>query len=300
MQETDSLKGENKKLIKYKKIKFINNYQYLFYKIIIIISILLQIFFHRNKNIFNNKISVIIPTYNRAKLLINSLMSVLRQTYNNIEVIIVDDNSSDDTKKTIDKINDNRIKYIKLRKNKGPGYARNIGIKYSNSNLIAFQDSDDIFHKDKLIKQFRNLKKYNSDLDFCKICIHLNDSYKMVIPSYKQEKKIFKNDIINELLYGNFISTQSILVKKNIIEKYLFDFHLPRLLDYDLVLRMASKIKFSYTKGVLVDIIRHYDSIGSSLSKLLEAKNILYNKNYNFNPDELKIFIETLKIIKRT
>ena len=301
MKETDNLKG-NKRFIKYNKIKLIRNFKYQLYKIIIIINcILLQIYINRNKNVINNKISVIIPTYNRAKQLIRSLRSVLSQTYNNIEVIIVDDNSSDDTKKRIDKINDNRIKYIKLKKNKGPGYARNIGIRYSNGQFIAFQDSDDIFHKDKLEKQFRNLKRFNSDLDFCKICLNLNDSYKVFIPSIEQEKKIFKNEIKNQLLYGNFISTQSILVKKNIIENYMFDYNLPRLLDYDLVLRMATnEVKFSYTQRVLVELIRYNDSIGVSSSKLLNAKNILYNKTYNFNSNEVKIFVETLKIIQRT
>ena len=67
-------------------------------------------------------------------------------------------------------------------------------------------------------------------MDFCKICLHLNDSDKIYIPTFEQEKRIFKNDIINQLLYGNFISTQSILVKKNIIENYLFDYNLP--IDY--------------------------------------------------------------------
>lgn len=302
MNETENLKS-NKNYKKYKKIYLIkrnkNNF-YILYKLIIVF-IIFVIFLYSSNLIkkMNNKISVIIPTYNRAKLLIKSLSSVLNQTYNNIELIIVDDGSTDDTKKIIDKINDNRIKYIKLRNNKGPGYARNLGIKYSKGNYIAFQDSDDIFHKDKLEKQINNLKRMNSDLDFCKICIHFSDSFKVFIPTIEQEIKIFKNEILNQLLYGNFISTQSILVKKNIIRNYLFDCQLSRLLDYDLILRMASKIKFSYTQEYLVDLIRQSDSIGVSSIKLLKAKQLLSNKNYNFNLDEKKIFVKTLNMIKR-
>ena len=58
------------------------------------------------------------------------------------------------------------------------------------------------------------------------------------------------------MIYGNFISTQSILIKKYIIKKYLFDIDLPRLVDYDLVLRLASRIKFSYSPEILVDLYR--------------------------------------------
>ena len=113
-----------------------------------------------------------------------------------------------------------------------------------------------------------------------------------------QEKKIFKNDILDELIYGNFISTQSILIKKYIIEKYLFDIQLPRLVDYDLVLRLVTKIKFSYTPEILVELFRQYDSIGDSSSKLIKAKKILYNKTYDFNSTQKKVFFQSLKIIK--
>ena len=90
---------------------------------------------------------MIITTYNRAKLINRSISSVLNQTYNNMEIIIIDDGSTDNTKKIINKIKDNRIKYIKLKKNKGPSYARNFGIKKSRGEFIAFQDSDDVYHK---------------------------------------------------------------------------------------------------------------------------------------------------------
>ena len=78
-------------------------------------------------------ISVIIPTYNRDKLIKDSVNSVLNQTYDNIEVIIVDDGSTDKTEKVIKKIKDKRIKYIKLDKNYGSAYAKN-----SYRNLYYF------------------------------------------------------------------------------------------------------------------------------------------------------------------
>ena len=77
----------------------------------------------------------------------------MAQSYHNIEVILVDDGSTDETKKAIKEIKDKRFRYIKLRKNKGASIARNIGIKKAIGNYISFQDSDDFLHLDKLEKQ---------------------------------------------------------------------------------------------------------------------------------------------------
>ena len=91
----------------------------------------------------NELISVVIPTYNRGKVIRKSIESVLNQSYKNIELIIIDDGSTDNTEFVVKKISDNRIKYIKLNENKGACYARNIGIKKAKGKYIAFVDSDD-------------------------------------------------------------------------------------------------------------------------------------------------------------
>ena len=99
------------------------------------------------------KISVIIPTYNRAKELKRSVESVLAQTYDNFELIIVDDGSKDNTQEVIASIPDERIRYIKLEQNRGAAGARNEGVRASKCDLIAFQDSDDIWREEKLERQ---------------------------------------------------------------------------------------------------------------------------------------------------
>jgi glycosyltransferase involved in cell wall biosynthesis len=232
------------------------------------------------------KISVIIPTYNREKLIVNSLGSVLNQTYSNIEILIIDDGSTDNTKKEIDKIKDKRIKYIKLNKNSGSCNARNIGIKMAIGTYISFQDSDDIFHPDKLKKQFRNLIKNKSDFDFCKILIVINNTNKYVFPDDITETKIYNGNIFDELLNkGNFISTQSILVKKHYIQKYLFD--------------IKRNLKVSYTNEILVDLFVQNNSISSSKKKLKKAIQILLNKNYNLNAFQKENFSNYLNYFKK-
>ena len=82
---------------------------------------------------------------------------------------------------------------------------------------ISFQDSDDFYHCDKIEKQYKNLIKKKSDFDFCKVNFYLNETYKVIFPFKSQEYNIMRNKISSELCNGNFITTQSILVKTNVI-----------------------------------------------------------------------------------
>ena len=231
-------------------------------------------------------------------MIVDSINSVLNQTYKNLEVIIVDDGSVDNTQQEIDKIKDNRIKYIKLEKNYGAPNARNIGIKNAVGQLISFQDSDDILYPNKLEKQFHNIINKNSNLDFCKIKVIFNSSYSFFYPNARQEKSIFDGNIFNELISkGNFISTQAILAKTNFIKKYYFDPEMPRLQDYDIILRMIPKVKISYTNEVLVDLHIQNNSVTHSPSKLKKAIYILLNKKFDFNKSQKESFLKYLKYL---
>ena len=237
----------------------------------------------RNLIDFEDKISVIIPTYNRAKSIIHSIKSVLTQTYHNLEVIIIDDCSNDNTESLISKLEDKRIKYIKLKENKGANFARNLGIKLSTGKYITFQDSDDIYRRDKIEKQYLNIIKQNSDFDFCQFCLHFNSSFKALFPNIYQQKSIHRKKLLEELCNGNFITTQSILIKNSFIKNNLFDTNFSRFQDYDLVLRIIPNCKVSYTKEVLVDLYRYEDSIGKNYTKLNQSFNLLSLKKYNIN-----------------
>ena len=232
---------------------------------------------------FEDKISVIIPTFNRAKSIIQSINSILSQTYHNLEVLIIDDCSNDNTESLISKIEDRRIKYIKLKENKGANFARNLGIKLSTGKYITFQDSDDIYHIDKIEKQYLNMIKRKSDFDFCQFCLHFNNSFEVIFPRKYQQKNIQRKKILEELCNGNFITTQSMLIKNSFIKKNLFDTNFSRFQDYDLVLRLIPNCKVSYTKKVLVDLYRNEDSIGKNYTKLNQSFHLLSLKKYNIN-----------------
>ncbi len=250
---------------------------------------------------FRAKISVIIPTFNRGNLIGKSIKSVLNQTLQNLEIIIIDDGSTDDTKKEVEKFQDERIKYIKLQNNNGGANARNIGIEIASGQFISFQDSDDIFYYNKLEKQLENLNNRKSHLDFCKIHVIFNNSFHYFVPTQKTEKRIENGHFFEELIsYGNFISTQSIVVKASFMKKYRFDTNMPRLQDYDIILRMIPKVKISYTKDALVDLHIQKDSIQLSSDKLKKAIYLLLNKKFNFNENQRKAFSNYLNRLLKT
>lgn len=227
-------------------------------------------------------ISIIVPTYNREKTIKKSIESLIKQTYEMIEIIIVDDGSTDDTEKVVSRIKDSRVRYVKLPENKGACYARNIGIKEAKGKYIMFNDSDDTFVNNKVELQYKNIIENKSDMDFCKLKIHSDDKV-VEVPSQEQMQNIEVQGIVAELCNANFISTQSFLVKKSVIEKYLFDEGLPRFQDYDLMLRMVPHVKVSFTDMFLADLYRQTDSISRSNVKLSKAVGIMFAKNYDLN-----------------
>ena len=109
-----------------------------------------------------NLVSIIIPTYNRGYTIKRAVDSVISQTYKNLEVIIVDDGSTDNTKDVIGKINDSRIRYLPHLKRRGCSAARNTGIKASRGEFIAFLDSDDEYYPDKIEKSIEAARNASS------------------------------------------------------------------------------------------------------------------------------------------
>ena len=231
-------------------------------------------------------VSVIIPTYNRAHLIGRAIKSVLNQTYQDFELIIVDDGSTDNIEDIIRQFQekDKRIKYIKHDKNKGASAARNTGIKNSKGKYIAFQDSDDEWFPNKLEKQMKIFKKESPNLGIVYTGFYrIKDSEKKYIPSHEIVKK--EGSIYEELLKGNFITTQSILVRKECFKKVgIFDENLPRLQDWELVMRLSKYYDFECIDEPLLISYYTSDSITANHKALIEALELILTKHYkNFN-----------------
>jgi glycosyltransferase involved in cell wall biosynthesis len=108
-------------------------------------------------------VSVVIPTHNRSFLLQRSIFSVMSQSYQNIEIIVVDDHSEDDTKEVVSSFTDSRIVYLKSQR-RGRSHARNLGISVARGEFLAFLDDDDVYEKDKIKLQ---LELARSNPGFC-------------------------------------------------------------------------------------------------------------------------------------
>jgi len=182
------------------------------------------------------RISVIIPTYNRASLLLRAIDSVLNQSHQDFELLIIDDGSTDDTEELIkSKYSDSRLIFLK-QKNNGVSAARNLGITKSKNEWIALLDSDDEWLPQKLTTQIEFAKK-NPKLRF----IDSNENWirhgqKVNIP--KKFDKSSKN-IFERSLQTCLISPSTVLIKKELIKEHgLFDCHFEICEDYDLWLKI--------------------------------------------------------------
>lgn len=229
-------------------------------------------------------VSVIIPTYNRASTIRKSIVSVIDQTYQNIEIIIVDDASEDDTEAIVKNINDSRIIYIKNAVNKGVATSRNIGIKNAKGEFIAFNDSDDIWMHDKLEKQMLIMEEHPECLlVYCAFQRRNLNGELERIPATEDKLEDLQGDIFLKLLHKNTISTQTMLFRRECFEKVgLFKEGMRALDDREMALRVAYLNNIFYIDEVLVHVFVSENSIN------LPEKN--YIDHYEANIQILNTF----------
>lgn len=224
-------------------------------------------------------ISIIIPTYNREGILGEAIRSILGQSYPNFELIIIDDCSTDSTKELVRSIDDERIRYIRHEENMGPSHARNTGIQVAKGDYIAFQDSDDIWVPDKLMKQLE-LMESDSILGavYTGYTKYFNDGTTQYNPSKEIDICSKEGYIYASLLNGNTVGTPTLLIKRECIGKVgMFDSHMKAWEDWDFILRVARVYKIGFIDESLV--LSHFsaDGVNSDSRKIVEAWcHILY------------------------
>lgn len=237
-------------------------------------------------------LSVIIPTYNRANQIGNAIQSILNQTYLDFEIIVVDDNSLDNTKEIVMSLKDDRIRYIRHGENKGAPSARNTGIKAAKGEYIAFQDSDDEWLPTKLEKQMKAFENVSPQVGVVYSgCLRFENAKKEYIPySWVIQKEGY---IHNELLKGNFVTTPSIVARKECFENAgMFDERLPRLQDWELVLRFSKYYEFKYIDEPLLVSTFTPCSISSNREARIDALKLILSKH-------LKDFAEDKKLLSK-
>ncbi|OUW11135.1 MAG: hypothetical protein CBD26_03020 [Candidatus Pelagibacter sp. TMED166] len=230
-------------------------------------------------------ISVIIPTFNRVDLLKNAINSVLTQTYSNIEIIVIDDNSNDNTESLIKNLNDNRINYIKNKENLKAPLCRNIGINISRGEFIAFLDDDDIWYHNKLEEQIKLFDNSNVGLVYCVTDLFF-ENYNLTYSTKPQKR----GNIFNDILVNNYIgATPSVVVRKEALKSLkikkneYFDTSFEARQDYDLWIRICKRWDVDFVSKSLLkqNYRKNLVRISSDLNNHINAHKKINNKYKN-------------------
>ena len=259
------------------------------------------------------KVSVIIPTYNRVGYLLEAIESVLIQTYDGIEIIVVDDGSTDDTREKLKPYwNSIRYKYID---NGGPARARNVGMEMATGKYIAFLDSDDLyypykieiqvdfldkhddvalvssefsaFNDNKLLDEF-HLQKYHraayadSEATYDNI---YSKSFSMADAGLSlkewEARKVYIGDVFDRYYDELIISTNTVMFRRSLLES-VGPQHEPYWLfeDYEFVLRIAKSHRVAFI-DVPTYKLRYHAAQLSTTKRKANGKEILINKHAN-------------------
>ncbi len=236
------------------------------------------------------KVSVILPTFNRAKYLDRAISSVLSQSFYDFELIIVDDASTDNTEEIVGLFRDERIIYVKNPRNLGGAAARNVGIRIAKGEFIAFQDSDDLWHPDKLEIQMKVFENEEEDVAVVYTAFIRKVGDKEFIvppPSVKKTEGYIYKELLTHI---NFVGTPTAVVRKTALEDVgYFDERFPRLQDWDLFLRLAKKYRFKFIKKPLLTAYDVPGNISSNPEALIKALKLLLGKHYTAIRKDRKI-----------
>lgn len=217
-------------------------------------------------------ISVIIPTYNRADTILRSVNSVLNQTYKDIELLIIDDGSTDNTRELIEQIEDSRIRYIYLGTNSGASNARNVGVSHAKGTWIAFQDSDDSWKPNKLDKQMKYASEHPEyNLIYSSYIAHLTDQ-DIYFPT-EPLPSVMEGNMFDVLLLRNVIGAPTMLIKRDsFLQSGGFDTTYQSLEDWEFVLRFSKNNLIGYLSEYLMDVYILDGGISSRVSTYYDSR----------------------------
>ena len=221
------------------------------------------------------KVSVILPVHNRAEVLSRAVGSVLDQEFSDLELIIIDDGSADNSAEVAQSFRDERIRLIRLGQNRGGNAARNEGIRASSAPIIAFLDSDDRYLPNKLgwtVSEFERRPDLGLLVDsFIKVGAPGSGKPELVRRNPTiQDRELFRTALFRRQLWK---ATPAITVKREIaIKAGMFDESLARLQDFDFLIRASAFANCASTDQVLW--VKYWDPNAISIADNMIPANI--------------------------
>lgn len=257
-------------------------------------------------------LSIVVPCFNREDTIREAVSSILDQKdLFDIEVIVVDDGSDD---ASVSKIEDLDVVIIKVEGRGGACAARNVGVCAAKYDWIAFNDSDDLWRKDKLDVVFQHIARFDDDIDyFFHGFLRKSESNSKLLGVYRDVSVELDQSFLGSLLKKNYISTQCLIVRKEVLKGVgLFDVRLPRFQDWELAIRLANNSRGYFIARILVDCLDSTDSISRNYENGILSRSYILKKHrelfrshpiafLRFRFDlSLRILISKFVYIKRT
>lgn len=243
----------------------------------------------------NNKpfISVIIPIFNAEKYLSKCLNSIIHQTFENIEIICVNDGSTDNSLNILNKYSkkDDRIKVLSIE-NHGQGFARNLGLSKANGEYISFIDADDWIEKDSFMMLYEKLKLFDLDILFFQMVNYINSTGELVesdLYNYKSLSDNFNINIpfshkdVDDFLFSIAVCPVSKLYKKSFLEKHDIKFPEGIIFEDNIFFYNAflNANNMSFIDKKMYYRRRHADSVTQNISEksfdIVSATNLMLN-----------------------
>lgn len=229
----------------------------------------------------NPLVSIIIPNYNHAQYIEDAIHSVLRQTYRNVETIVVDDGSRDNSREVIAAFGDT-VRAV-FQQNQGLSAARNTGITASRGEFIGVLDADDMYEPD-FVETLVTALQSQSDADGIYCGYRFVDHVNQPLPQI-EAREIAPEKLYWALVDGNFLVPESMFVRKRCYDAVgLFDTSLRALEDLDMWLRITSRFKVIHTTKILT---RHRilpGSMSTDPTRQFENRLQVVKKNFGAEP----------------
>lgn len=196
--------------------------------------------------------SIVIPTYNRAGFIVKTINTVLAQNFSDLEVIVVDDGSTDNTSEVIKGVTDSRVKYVK-KENGERAAARNAGTRIANGKFINFVDSDDLLYPmhteeaHKIISENPSIKVF-----------HLGFDVREVNGKFIRDSR-HVNNVNRQLLSGNILGVEGVFIERAVALANPFneDRALSAIEDWELWLRLAAKFTILHVPVITSTVVQH-------------------------------------------
>lgn len=222
-------------------------------------------------------VSVMTTTRNRARMLIRAIDSVFSQTHENLELILVDDHSTDRTSELVSSITDPRLRYIRLEECVGAAKARNIALNETRGEFLCFLDDDDVLFPEKLQRQLDEFSAAPADvgLIYCGFTILFESEDRAVMDVHPT----IRGDVYAQVLGRNYFAINAPLVRKECFERIgRFDTMLSSCIDWDMWIRIAHSYEFGFVPESLCACYIHGDQISSSLEKKIAGREYIMQK----------------------